>query len=119
MEILVINGHDYSAHIAQKGLGWKRNDLDSSNTGRTKDGLMRRDKIATKRTISFSLVNMTRAQLAELDDALSTATFQATYLDLHGQQTRTFYCSSFGATLEAAYDDEGQWGEATFNMIEV
>lgn len=119
MEILVINGHDYSAHIAQKGVGWKRNDLDSANTGRTKDGLMRRDKLGTKRSVSYDLVNMTRAQLAQLDDDLSPATFPATYLDLHGQQTRTFYCSSFAATLEAAYDDEGQWGEATFNMIEV
>lgn len=119
MEILTINGRDYSAHIAQKGVGWKRNDLDSDNTGRTKDGLMRRDKIGTKRTVAFSLVNMTREQLAQLDDDLSAATFSATYMDLHGQQTRTFYCSTFGATLEDAYDDEGQWGEATFTMIEV
>lgn len=119
MEILVINGHDYSAHIAQKGMGWKRNDLESSASGYTKAGSRRRDKIGTKRSVSYSLMNMTRAQLAQLDDDLSEVTFSATYLDLHGQQTRTFYCSSFAATLEAAYDDEGQWGEATFNMIEV
>lgn len=37
MEVLVINGHDYSRHIERKGVGWSRNDLDSDKTTRTKD----------------------------------------------------------------------------------
>lgn len=119
MEVLKINGVDYSAHIETKGIGWSRNDVDSEKTVRTKDGKLRRDKIAAKRKLSYKLFHMTREELAALDDALSEPTFSATYLDLHGQQTRTFYCSSFSVTLESAYSESGEWGDAAFNMTEV
>ena len=119
MEVLIINGHDYSRFIQRKGYGWSREDLDSENTQRTKGGKLRRDKIATKRKLSYTLMKMTREQFAQLDNDLSSPTFSATYLDLHGQQTRTFYCSSFSAALVEAAGREGQWDEASFNMIEV
>lgn len=117
-EVLIINGHDYSRFIERKGYGWSRNDLDSENTVRTKDGKMRRDKITTKRKCSYTLMNMTQEELAQLDDDLSESTFSATYLDLHGTQTRTFYCSSFSATC-AECAEINQWEGATFNMTEV
>lgn len=119
MEVLKIGGVDYSAHIESKGIGWSRNDVDSEKTKRVKNGSLRRDKIATKRKLSYKLIHMTREQLASLDDALSEATFSATYLDLHGQQTRKFYCSSFSATLESVYSEDGEWSGAAFDMIEV
>lgn len=119
MEVLKINGVDYSPHIEEKGIGWSRNDVDSEKTKRVKNGTLRRDKITTKRKLSYKLLHMTRQQLAALDDALSAPTFTASYLDLHGLQTRKFYCSSFSATLESAYGEEGEWGDAAFNMTEV
>lgn len=119
MEVLNVGGIDYASHIEAKGIEWSRNDVDTEKTVRTKDGKLRRDKITTKRKISYKLVHMTRAQLAELDTALSEDTFFATYMDLHGPQTRKFYCSSFSATMESAYSTEGEWGSATFNIIEV
>lgn len=119
MEVLIINGRDYSRFIERKGYGWSRNDLDSDNTVRTKDGKMRRDKITTKRKCSYTLINMTQAELAQLDNDLSASTFSATYLDLHGTQTREFYCSSFSATCTECYDAESSWEGATFNMTEV
>ena len=119
MEILIINGHDYSRFIQRRGYGWGREDLDSENTKRTKDGKLRRDKITTKRKLSYTLMTMTRDQLAQLDNDLSNPTFSATYLDLHGQQTREFYCSSFRADLGEITDQDGQWEGASFNMIEV
>lgn len=118
-EILVINGHDYSRFVESKGVGWQRNDLDSSKTTRTKNGTMRRDKITTKRTLGFKLINMSREQLAQLDDDLSDSTFSVTYLDLHGPQTRVFYCSSFRAELDSVIAGVSTWSDATFNIIEV
>lgn len=118
MDVLIINGHDYSRFIQRKGYGWSREDLDSENTKRTKDGKLRRDKITTKRKLSYTMMNMSREQLAQLDDDLGNPTFSATYLDLHGRQTRTFYCSSFSATLGEITGRDGQWEEASFNMIE-
>lgn len=119
MEVLIINGHDYSRFIERKGYGWSRNDIDGENTTRTKAGTMRRQKIATKRKLSYSVMNMTQDELAQLDDDLSEATFSATYLDLHGEMTGIFYCSSFSATLAECFDGDAAWDGAAFSMVEV
>lgn len=120
MEVLVINGHDYSPYVISKGMGWSREDLDSEKTTRTKDGKLRRDKITTKRKLSYKMMNMTRSQLAQLDDDLSQDTFSAKYFDLHGVMTREFYCSSFSATLRDVQDGNiDSWEGASFNIIEV
>lgn len=119
MDVLIINGHDYSRFVERKGLAWSRNDLDSDKTTRTKDGKMRRDKVCTKRKNSYTLINMTQPELAQLDDDLSTDTFEAKYLDLHGIMTRTFYCSSFSVTLTECTDDNPVWEGASFSMTEV
>ena len=116
--VLVIGGVDYSKHIERQGMTWTRNDLDTDKTVRTKDGKIRRDKIGTKRKLTFELIHMTRQQLAALDDALSETFYSATYMDLHGVQTRRFYTSEFTSTLESLYSADGEWGEAEFNMIE-
>lgn len=119
MEVLIINGTDYSSVIVSKGYGWSRNDLDSDKTTRTKDGKMRRDKITTKRKLSYTTRSAPRATLAQLDTDLSEATFSVKYLDLHGVRTSAFYCSSFEVELEEASDDGEVWGGATFSLIEV
>lgn len=120
MEILVINGHDYTKFIQSKGYGWSRNDIDSEKTTRTKDGNMRRDKVTTKRKLSFTVAHMSRDELAQLDDDLSNPTFQATFYDLHGAQTLEFYCSSFSVTLSDVQDGiHDHWEAASFNMTEV
>lgn len=120
MELLIINGHDYSQYIKQNGYGWSRNDLDSEKSTRTKDGVLRRDKIATKRKISYDVYGMTREQLARLDDDLSQTTFSATYMDLHGEATREFYCSTFSANLNTTrHEGPNSWSVASFNITEV
>ena len=119
IEVLKINGHDYSKFVEQKGYGWSRNDLDGGQSGRTKDGVMRRVKVAAKRKISYTLFNMTRADLARRDDDLSTAEFNATYLDIHGVTTRRFYCSTFSATCDVIDGDDDKWEGATFDMTEI
>lgn len=119
MEVLIINGHDYSPYVKMNGISWSRNDLDSDQTKRTKDGVMRRQKIGTKRKIAYEVINATREILAQLDIDLSEATFSATYRDLHGTQTRTFYCSAFNAKLDWVDGDRDVWDNGSFNMIEV
>lgn len=118
-EILKINGHDWSRLIESKGYGWSRNDLDSDKTTRTKDGKMRRDKICTKRKLTYTTLPSSKADLAALDDDLSAATFSATYIDLHGEMTRTFYCSSFATSMIEAVGARESWGSASFTLVEV
>ena len=61
-EILIINGHDWSGAIQSSGYGWARSDLDSDKSTRTKDGRLRRDKIGTKRKITYEVMGLTRAE---------------------------------------------------------
>lgn len=117
-EILIINGHDWSSSIQSKGYGWSRNDLDSNQTTRPKNGVLRRVKIGTKRKLSFTTMPLPRKKLAQLDDDLSSTFFDAKYLDLHGVMTKTFYCTSFETTVEEVGDDYEQWLSATFSIIE-
>lgn len=115
---MIINGHDWTSAIQSKGYGWSRNDLDGSQTTRTKDGLMRRNKIGAKRKLSFTTMPLPREKLAQLDDDLSETFFEAKYLDLHGVMTRTFYCSSFETDVVEVWDDCEQWASARFSIIE-
>lgn len=117
-EVLIINGHNWSSIIQSKGYGWTRNDLDSDQTKRPKNGVMRRDKIGTKRKLSFTTLPAPREKLAQLDDDLSKKFFDATYLDLHGVMTRTFYCTSFETSVAEVGDDYEDWQSATFSIIE-
>lgn len=119
-EVLIINDvYDFSQYVEHKGVGWSRNDIDGEGTIRTKAGTMRRDKLTTKRKVSYKLVNMPQSELALLDDLLSKPTFRAKYIDLHGVETREFYTSSFSATLADCSGDTPVWDGATFNMTEV
>ena len=119
--VFATNGHDYTPFVERKSVGWSRNDLDTDQTVRTKDGLMRRFKIGAKRKVSYGIRAGTPTQiLMQLDDDLSRTTFEATYKDLHGTQTRTFYCSSFSVTLdEWANGYEEQWSGGAFDIIEI
>ena len=83
------------------------------------------------------LINISRSELALLDDILSRPTYQAHYLDLHGaNRTGQFYTSSFTAILDESappensepyggyrdidqYGEYEQWSGAKFDMIEV
>ena len=117
-EVLIINGHDWSGLIQSKGYGWTRNDLDSDQTKRPKNGVLRRVKIGTKRKLSFTTMPAPRGKLAQLDDDLSDTFFQATYLDLHGIMTRTFYCTSFETAAKEVGDEHEGWFSAAFSLIE-
>ena len=117
-EVLKINGHDWSHLILSKGYGWSRNDLDSDQTKRPKNGVLRRVKIGTKRKLTFTTMPAPRETLARLDDDLSDTFFQATYLDLHGIMTKTFYCTSFELTAEEVGEDYESWSSASFSIIE-
>lgn len=117
-EVFVVNGHDWSYLVKSKGYGWTRNDIDTNKSLRPKTGLMRRDKIGTKRKLSFTTIPAPREVLEQLDNDLSQTFFQATYLDLHGVMTRTFYCTKFETSLAEVTDGYETWESATFNITE-
>ena len=120
MNILLINGHDYTAYVADEGFSWSRDDVDSERTVRVKTGRMRRDKITEKRNLSFTMRPMPEHLAARLDTDLHAPTFSVTYHDLHGDQTREFYCSQFPASLRQVTGGGGLlWEGISFNLHEV
>ena len=120
MNILHINGRDYTAYVADGGFQWSRDDVDSERTVRVKTGRLRRDKITEKRNLSYTMRPMPEALAAQLDTDLHAPTFPVTYHDLHGDQTRTFYCSQFPASLHQVPAGGGLlWEGISFNLHEV
>lgn len=112
--------HAYSDMVKLSGLGWKRNDLDADGSGRSPlTGTMLRSLVARKRTLEFTLMPDRQSRYASLDTDLSQESFEAKYSDLHGTMTKTFYCSSFSATLDQDVDDHPEWSGGSFTLIEV
>lgn len=120
VNVLVINGIDYTKYIQDGGYSWSRDDLDTDKTTRTKDGTMRRDKITQKRNLTYNMLQMPEELAAQLDSALQESQFSVTYRDLHGQQTREFYCSKFPANLRQIIDEGNiYWEGISFNLHEI
>lgn len=120
MNILIIDGHDYTRWIEDGGYDWSRDDLDSEKTVRVKTGNMRRDKITEKRNLSFKMLPMPEDLAAQLDTDLHAEQFSVRYHDLHGEQTRKFYCSKLPAKLQQITRDEVlMWAGISFNLHEI
>lgn len=119
MEVLVINGHDWSYLIESRGYGFARNDLDGEETTRTKSGTMRRKKVAEKLTIPMKTLSVSREELAALNEDLSQQTFSATVRTINGTVTKEFYCSSFQTTLIGIFNGVEMWDGAEFTLVEV
>lgn len=120
MGILIINGNDYTKYIADGGYSWSRDDLDSEKTTRVKTGEMRRDKITQKRNLTYTMLPMPENIAAQLDSDLQESQFSVTYHDLHGDQTRQFYCSKFPANLRQVIDKNNMyWEGISFNLHEI
>lgn len=111
--------HDYSDMVKLSGLSWKRNDLDAEGSGRTLDGKMHRVRITDKRSLDYALMPDRQSRYADLDMDLQQQQFQVQYSDLHGILTKTFYCSSFSATLDLDINDTREWSGGSFTLIEV
>lgn len=120
MTVLFINGHDYTRYVADDGYDWSRDDLDSEKTKRVRSGKLRRDKITEKRNLTFKMLPMPEALAAQLDTDLHAATFNVKYRDLHGEQTREFYCSQFPAKLRQVFNEGSLlWDGISFNLHEI
>lgn len=122
LKILSASGewHDYSQYVILRGYSWKRSDLDSSKSGRTKDLRMRRDKLGTKRSVTYEVRGMTRQQIAQLDDDLSQVSFNVIYEDLHGSFNKEFYCANFSANLNTTKNEgPNSWQAEPFTITEM
>ena len=120
--IFKVGDKDLTSLLAEGGLKWSRNDIDSELTKRSKlTAKMYRKRLAVKRKLSVSCKRMTTAEVKELNQAILPEKISVTYLDpLEGQVvTKDFYGSSVDATTQISIGDETYWDGVGFNIIEM
>lgn len=115
--LLKIDGVDMTPYIEQKGIKWQRSDLDGSNAGRTMDGLMHRDRVASKIRLDITCLPLPSADAAVVLNAIYPEYVEVEYTDpMYGHSIKTMYSNNNPATyIDTATD---LWEGITFPLIE-
>jgi hypothetical protein len=79
--ILKINGLDILPYIEQKGIKWTRNDLDGSNAGRTMDGIMHRERVASKIRLDITCLPLKSEDASLILNAINPEYVEVEYTD--------------------------------------
>ena len=115
-----INDVDILPYIESKGLKWSYQDIDGPNAGRTLDGFMTRDKIATKIKWELTIMPLGQDDIKTIMRLIAPVFVTVdTNLDpFYGNRMATFYSNNHPAT--ASIIDEGtvRWDSITFPLIE-
>lgn len=117
---LIVDGVDLTPYVAFNGLKWSRNDVDGPNAGRTLDGQMQRDRVATKIRLDVTFKPLTDSEIAIVMAALEPEYISCTYTDpMFGLRTMEAYSNNHPATaLIERPNGEWLWNEITAPIIE-
>ena len=117
--IFKINNVDYTKYVSK--LTISSNDIDASDSGRSKAGTMRRRRIATKMKLQIELRPVNHTDIVTLSTALSPQTISVTYIDPRyaSARTATFYGSTISFGEQTYGGEDVQWNTSTFSLIEV
>ena len=115
-----VNGVNLLPYVAEGGLKWSENDLDSSNSGRTLDGTMHRGRVAIKKKLEVTCRPLATAQSRIVLTAIAPEFVDVTYDDpKDGLVTKRMYCSTRPAACLTVFDDgTALWDDISFNLIE-
>lgn len=98
----------------------KRNDLDGPNSGRTMDGTMYRDRVASKDTLECECYDLHTIQARDILSMIKPEFIRVRYTSPEvGERVAWFYCSN--VSMGVSYvDDYGyeMWEGITFTLIE-
>lgn len=117
---LTVDGVDLTPYIAFNGIKWSRNDVDGPNAGRTMDGTMQRDRVATKIRLDITFHALTDSQLSIVLNALEPEYITVTYTDpMFGERTMEAYSNNHPASvLIQSANGEWLWSDITAPIIE-
>lgn len=117
---VTIGSLDITSWIADSGFKWERNDIDSPNSGRDMNGLMRRNVIARKDKMQITCRSISSSQLNQLLTALTSATVSVTYtVPGETSRTATFYNSKKAAGVVQDIGGSTIYDGVSFDLIEV
>lgn len=115
--VLKVNGVDLTPYIEQKGIKWQRNDLDGPNAGRTMDGTMYRERVASKARLDITCLPLTSEEAAIVLNAIYPVYVEVEYIDpMDGHCTKTMYSNNTPATFVDTSTD--LWDGIVFPLIE-
>lgn len=118
--VFKINGTDMTPYIAYRGLKWTRNDIDSSDAGRTMDGVMVRARVATKIRLDVTCRPLTQAEARIVLNAILPQYVTVQYTDpMYGNVSKRMYSNNNPASyLIKKNNGDEYWDGITFPLIE-
>jgi len=119
IQILTINGTPIRTPA---DVTWALQDISSSNSGRTLDGVMHKDRVAQKVKLSCKWPAMPFSDASTLlRNVNSRVTFSLTYFDVmqNGMRTANFYVGDRSADYKWVLDDSKVVEGVSFDFIEV
>ena len=112
---------DILPYIALEGLKYSRNDVDGANTGRTQDGTMVRDRVASKVRWDVTCRPLYAPELAKVLQLIKPVFFTLRYTDPETNTTKmgTFYSNNVPAQFKLHRKNGAElWVGLTFPVIE-
>lgn len=108
--------------VAFQGFSWQREDIDGPGAGRTLDGKLRRERIATKRRLDIVCKPLTLEQCSAVLTAIMPEWVMVTYTDPQSgiDETLKMYSNNNPAKflIKRRNDADDLWGGITFPLIE-
>ena len=118
--VFTINEVNILPYVASDGLKYTRSDLDGENAGRTMDGVMHRDRIASKIRWDVTCKLLSAEELAVVLSLIEPEFVEVTFTDpMTGQPvTKTMYSNNIPTQLAFAHKAGSWWTNLTFPLIE-
>ena len=116
-----IDGVDMTPYVAQGGFKWSRNDVDSSDAGRTMDGAMHRGRVATKIRLDITCRPLTLEEASIVLTAIMPEFVTVEYTDPQAGEVveKTMYANNNPATFSIRKNSGIEyWGGITFPLVE-
>jgi len=115
-----INGVSILSYLAEDGIKWTRNDVESPDAGRTMDGVMHRGRVASKVRLDIKCRPLKSSEAMAVLGAIKPEYVTVRYIDPQdGSVTRTMYSNNI-PTLCATVNPDGTalWTGLEFPLIE-
>jgi Holliday junction resolvasome RuvABC ATP-dependent DNA helicase subunit len=122
-DTLVINGFDFEPYLIEGGIKWRRNDVDSPESGEMADGTMRRDRVIVRPTMDITIANqkffIDDELIHQMMSAIEPQWVSVKYFDPRLGQvvTRQFYSNNVGCTLLRVEAGRRRWAVDPFPLI--
>lgn len=118
--VFKIDGVNCLPYVDDEGFAWGRNDVESSEAGRTMDATMHRGRIAIKKRLDITCKPLTTAQTRVLLNLIRPEFVEVEYTDpMDGIIYATMYSNNVPATV-MSLDEDGNpvWTGIKFPLIE-